>query len=211
MVHPIVLRNGGYDPAKFSGFAFGMGPQRIADAQARHRRHPPVLGERPAVPEAVLTSHAAAAGAGGKPTMSQQAEQAIRLLDGVFRQVEGHAIAVQSQELPVDTSRDAAIDRLHGVPGTPVESLGAHCRRDALPVAFRNVVALRLEHDNHGRGNSRQLRSQTDEEIHEARELCVRVGGELDTGEEVDSAASSDSITRSIPVRRAVLSGPFPC
>ena len=30
MVHPIVLRNGGYDPAKFSGFAFGMGPQRIA-------------------------------------------------------------------------------------------------------------------------------------------------------------------------------------
>jgi phenylalanyl-tRNA synthetase alpha chain len=30
MVHPAVLRNGGYDPAKVSGFAFGMGPQRIA-------------------------------------------------------------------------------------------------------------------------------------------------------------------------------------
>ncbi len=29
MVHPIVLKNGGYDPEKFSGFAFGMGPQRI--------------------------------------------------------------------------------------------------------------------------------------------------------------------------------------
>lgn len=29
MVHPIVLRNGGYDPEKVSGFAFGMGPQRI--------------------------------------------------------------------------------------------------------------------------------------------------------------------------------------
>lgn len=29
MVHPVVLRNGGYDPEKFSGFAFGMGPQRI--------------------------------------------------------------------------------------------------------------------------------------------------------------------------------------
>jgi phenylalanyl-tRNA synthetase alpha chain len=29
MVHPVVLRNGGYDPAKFRGFAFGMGPQRI--------------------------------------------------------------------------------------------------------------------------------------------------------------------------------------
>src|SRR5438105_8786172 len=28
-VHPIVWRNGNYDPMKFSGFAFGMGPQRI--------------------------------------------------------------------------------------------------------------------------------------------------------------------------------------
>jgi phenylalanyl-tRNA synthetase alpha chain len=30
MIHPVVLRNGGYDPAKHSGFALGMGPQRIA-------------------------------------------------------------------------------------------------------------------------------------------------------------------------------------
>lgn len=30
MVHPQVLRNGGYDPEKYSGFAFGMGPERIA-------------------------------------------------------------------------------------------------------------------------------------------------------------------------------------
>ncbi len=30
MVHPIVLRNGGYDPEVFTGFAFGMGPERIA-------------------------------------------------------------------------------------------------------------------------------------------------------------------------------------
>ncbi len=30
MVHPVVLRNGGYDPAVHSGFAFGMGPERIA-------------------------------------------------------------------------------------------------------------------------------------------------------------------------------------
>ncbi len=29
MVHPVVLRNGGYDPAVHSGFAFGMGPERI--------------------------------------------------------------------------------------------------------------------------------------------------------------------------------------
>ena len=29
MVHPVVLQNGGYDPAIFSGFAFGMGPERI--------------------------------------------------------------------------------------------------------------------------------------------------------------------------------------
>jgi phenylalanyl-tRNA synthetase alpha chain len=30
MVHPTVLQNGGYDPAVYSGFAFGMGPERIA-------------------------------------------------------------------------------------------------------------------------------------------------------------------------------------
>lgn len=29
MVHPDVLRNGGYDPDEWSGFAFGMGPERI--------------------------------------------------------------------------------------------------------------------------------------------------------------------------------------
>lgn len=30
MVHPNVLRNCGYDPEKYTGFAFGMGPERIA-------------------------------------------------------------------------------------------------------------------------------------------------------------------------------------
>jgi len=30
MVHPVVLQNGGYDPQQYSGFAFGMGPERIA-------------------------------------------------------------------------------------------------------------------------------------------------------------------------------------
>jgi phenylalanyl-tRNA synthetase alpha chain len=30
MVHPVVLRNGGYDPERYSGFAFGLGPQRMA-------------------------------------------------------------------------------------------------------------------------------------------------------------------------------------
>jgi phenylalanyl-tRNA synthetase alpha chain len=30
MVHPTVLQNGGYDPELYSGFAFGMGPERIA-------------------------------------------------------------------------------------------------------------------------------------------------------------------------------------
>jgi phenylalanyl-tRNA synthetase alpha chain len=30
MVHPVVLQNGGYDPAVFSGFAFGMGVERQA-------------------------------------------------------------------------------------------------------------------------------------------------------------------------------------
>jgi len=30
MVHPVVLQNGGYDPQRFTGFAFGFGVQRIA-------------------------------------------------------------------------------------------------------------------------------------------------------------------------------------
>ncbi len=29
MVHPTVLRNGGFDPAEFQGYAFGMGPDRM--------------------------------------------------------------------------------------------------------------------------------------------------------------------------------------
>jgi phenylalanyl-tRNA synthetase alpha chain len=35
MVHPTVLRNGGYDPDVYSGYAFGMGPERIA--MLKHR------------------------------------------------------------------------------------------------------------------------------------------------------------------------------
>ena len=35
MVHPIVLRNGGYDPERYTGFAFGLGPQRMT--MLRHR------------------------------------------------------------------------------------------------------------------------------------------------------------------------------
>jgi phenylalanyl-tRNA synthetase alpha chain len=30
MMHPVVLQNGGYDPRKFTGFAAGMGPERIS-------------------------------------------------------------------------------------------------------------------------------------------------------------------------------------
>jgi len=30
MVHPKVLQMAGYDPEMYSGFAFGMGPERIA-------------------------------------------------------------------------------------------------------------------------------------------------------------------------------------
>jgi phenylalanyl-tRNA synthetase alpha chain len=30
VVHPQVLRNGGIDPEKYSGFAFGMGLDRLA-------------------------------------------------------------------------------------------------------------------------------------------------------------------------------------
>lgn len=30
VVHPEVLKNGGYDPREFTGFAFGMGPERVS-------------------------------------------------------------------------------------------------------------------------------------------------------------------------------------
>ena len=30
MVHPDVLRRAGYDPDRYTGFAFGMGPERVA-------------------------------------------------------------------------------------------------------------------------------------------------------------------------------------
>ena len=30
MVHPNVLRNCGYDPEVYTGFAFGIGPERVA-------------------------------------------------------------------------------------------------------------------------------------------------------------------------------------
>jgi phenylalanyl-tRNA synthetase alpha chain len=35
MVHPVVLQNGGYDPLRYSGYAFGMGPERIT--MLRHK------------------------------------------------------------------------------------------------------------------------------------------------------------------------------
>ena len=35
MVHPVVLEHGGYDPDEYSGFAFGLGPERIA--MLKHR------------------------------------------------------------------------------------------------------------------------------------------------------------------------------
>jgi phenylalanyl-tRNA synthetase alpha chain len=35
MIHPTVLRNGGYDPSVYTGFAAGMGPARVA--MLRHR------------------------------------------------------------------------------------------------------------------------------------------------------------------------------
>ena len=35
MVHPNVLQNGGYDPRRYTGFAFGMGPQRMTMLQHR--------------------------------------------------------------------------------------------------------------------------------------------------------------------------------
>ena len=50
MVHPNVLRNVGYDPEEVTGWAFGMGVERIAMLKYGDRRHPAVLRERPPLP-----------------------------------------------------------------------------------------------------------------------------------------------------------------
>ena len=54
MVHPTVLRNGGYDPDEGQRLRLRHGPAADHDAEVRDRRHPPVLEERPAVFAAVL-------------------------------------------------------------------------------------------------------------------------------------------------------------
>ena len=56
MVDPAVFENVGYDPEEWSGFAFGLGTRADRAAAPRHPRPPPVLGERPPRPEAVLMS-----------------------------------------------------------------------------------------------------------------------------------------------------------
>ena len=64
MVHPRVLQNGGYDPAVFSGFAFGMGPERITMLLHRIDDIRFFWGERPPLPGAVLSGGAQP----GRPT-----------------------------------------------------------------------------------------------------------------------------------------------
>ena len=53
MVHPRRSRGRRLRPTVYTGFAFGMGPRAHRDAQVRHRRHSPVLRQRPALPAPV--------------------------------------------------------------------------------------------------------------------------------------------------------------
>ena len=55
MVHPTVLRNGGYDPSVWSGFAFGMGPERITMLKHGNSGYSLFLGQRLAFLTAILT------------------------------------------------------------------------------------------------------------------------------------------------------------
>ncbi len=50
---PAVFEAVGYDPERYTGFAFGMGIERVGAAQVGRRGHPPVLRKRPALPGAV--------------------------------------------------------------------------------------------------------------------------------------------------------------
>ena len=52
MVDPNVFRAVGYDPEEVTGFAFGLGIERLCMRRHGDRRHPPALPERHAVPRA---------------------------------------------------------------------------------------------------------------------------------------------------------------
>ena len=54
MVHPAVLEAVGYDPERYTGFAFGTGHRTGGDVEVQRGRHQAVLRERPALPGAVL-------------------------------------------------------------------------------------------------------------------------------------------------------------
>ena len=54
MVDPNVLREVGYDPEQYSGFAFGLGIERIMCPPPRDYRHPRAIQERRAVLAPVL-------------------------------------------------------------------------------------------------------------------------------------------------------------
>ena len=54
MVHPQVLENCGIDPEEYSGFAFGVGLERIVMMPLQHRRYAPVLRKRPAFSQTIL-------------------------------------------------------------------------------------------------------------------------------------------------------------
>ena len=53
MVHPVVLRNGGYDPEQLQRLRLRHGPAAHHHAEVRHRRHPAVLGQRSALLAAI--------------------------------------------------------------------------------------------------------------------------------------------------------------
>ena len=53
MVHPVVLENCGYDPERYTGFAFGLGIERVALLALRDPRHPHARRRRRPVPGAV--------------------------------------------------------------------------------------------------------------------------------------------------------------
>ena len=53
MVHPAVLEAVGYDPDRLTGWAFGIGIDRIADSEVPGARHPRLLRQRPAAAGAV--------------------------------------------------------------------------------------------------------------------------------------------------------------
>ena len=85
VVDPAVFENVGYDPEEWSRLRLGPRARPHRGAAPRHPRHPHVLGERPARPEAVLMRSRSAGCASTSPSTCRSPSSRDRLVISTLR------------------------------------------------------------------------------------------------------------------------------